>query len=57
MSEVRICPNCQEEMALRYEGVLFMKTGQFAPSPDYIRVELEGMNERWICCSTPIWLV
>lgn len=40
MSEVRICPNCQEEMALRYEGVLFMKTGQFAPSPDYIRVEL-----------------
>ena len=24
---------------------------------DYIRVELEGMNERWICCSTPIWQV
>ena len=23
---------------------------------DYIRVEIEGMNEHWICNSTPIWL-
>jgi len=23
---------------------------------DYIRVEIEGMNQHWCCCSTPIWL-
>lgn len=40
MAEKRICPVCQEEMTLRYEGVLFMKTTQLAPTPDHIGVEL-----------------
>jgi len=40
MAEVRICPNCQEEMTLRYAGVLYMKEGILSPSPDYIGVEL-----------------
>ena len=40
MEEVRICPSCQAEMKLRYDGVLFMKTSQISPSPDCISVEL-----------------
>ena len=26
------------------------------PVKEYIRVELEGMNEHWICNSTPFWV-
>lgn len=40
MAEKRLCPSCQEEMTLRYEGILYMKTSQLAFSTDYIGVEL-----------------
>ena len=58
MYEPRTCSICQEEMALRYKGVLFMKEATLAPSPDYISVELYRCPRcrrlEWIEPLTPI---
>ncbi len=58
MSEVRICPNCREEMPLRYAGVLYMKEKLISPSPDYIGVELyrcpRCRHLEWVEPLTPV---
>ncbi len=58
MAEVRICPTCQEEMTLRYAGVLYMKEGILSPSPDHIGVELyrcpRCRHLEWVEPLTPV---
>lgn len=58
MSEVRTCPACREEMALRYAGVLYMKESVIAPTQDHIRVALyrcpRCRHLEWVEPLTPV---